>query len=286
MTRPDGPVLITGSSGGIGAATAARLARDGMLVYATARRASTLDELAALGCRTLDLDVTDEESMQDAVAMVTREHGHVAALVNNAGYGEYGAVEEVPPERIQVQFETNVFGLARLCQLVLPGMRAAGAGRIVNMSSMGGRIVFPLGGYYHATKHAVEAITDALRFEVAPFGIFATLIEPGLIRTGFGSTVGETLAASTASSSPYRALALAVDGQRGPSYASRLAAGPETVAAAVHRALTVPRPKPRYVVTPAAKALVHTRRLLGARVWDAYLRRQFRTAPQPQPQPR
>ncbi len=279
MARLDGPVLITGCSSGIGAATAKRVVPAGRPTYATARRSSTLGELAALGCRTLDLDVTDEESMRAAVRTVQDEHGRVGALVNNAGYGEYGAVEEVSLDRIRAQFETNVFGLVRLCQLVLPGMRDAGGGRIVNMSSMGGRLVFPLGGIYHGSKFAVEAITDALRFEVAPFGIAAILVEPGLIRTGFGATAGQTLRAATAPDSPYRELALALDDQMGDSYSSRFAGSPEAVAAAVHRALTARRPQPRYVVTPAAKAMVHARRLLGARVWDAALRRQFRAAP-------
>jgi NADP-dependent 3-hydroxy acid dehydrogenase YdfG len=279
MPRLDGPVLITGCSSGIGAATAARLAAAGMIVYASARRSSTLDELASHGCHPLDLDVTDEASMRAAVRAVEDMHGHVWALINNAGYGEYGAVEEVSPDRIRAQFETNVFGLVRLCQLVLPGMRAAGRGRIVNMSSMGGRLVFPLGGIYHGSKYAVEAITDALRFEVAPFGIAVTLVEPGLIRTGFGATAGQTLRAATAADSPYRGLADALDDQMGESYSSRLAASPAAVAATVHRALTARRPRPRYVITPAAKAMVHGRRLLGARVWDTMLRRAFRPAP-------
>ena len=134
--------------------------------YATARKVETLADWPPPGARTLALDVTDEESMVAAVEAVVAEHGRVGALVNNAGYGEYGAVEDVPVDRIRRQFETNVFGLARMCQLVLPSMRAAGAGRIVNIGSMGGRLTFPYGGYYHATKHAVEALSDALRFEV------------------------------------------------------------------------------------------------------------------------
>ncbi len=279
MTRLHGPVLITGCSSGIGAATAARLAKAGMTVYASARRSSTLAGLAELGCHTLDLDVTDDASMTAAVETVERAHGRVGALVNNAGYAEYGAVEDVPPERVRAQFETNVFGVTRLCQLVLPGMRAAGTGRIVNMSSMGGRLVFPLGGLYHGTKFAVEAISDALRFEVAPFGIAVIVVEPGLTRTGFGSTASRTLGASTPPSSPYHGLALALEAQMNRSFAAPVATRPETVAATVHRALTARRPRPRYVVTPAAKAMVHTRRLLGTRVWDAILRRQFRAAP-------
>ena len=187
MTQPT-TVLITGCSSGIGHATAERLVAAGWTVYATARKPETLAELEARGCRTLALDVTDEASMQAAVAAVEGEHGAIGALVNNAGYSQSGAIETVPMEKVRAQFETNVFGLVRLCQLVLPGMRRQRAGRIVNLSSMGGKLVFPGGGFYHATKYAVEAISDALRFEVKGFGIDVVLVEPGLIRTEFGTT--------------------------------------------------------------------------------------------------
>lgn len=272
-------VLITGASSGIGRATAQRLSRRGDLtVFATARKPAALDELAAAGIRTLALDVTDEESMRAAVAAVTAEHGAVGALVNNAGYGAYGTIEETDLDTVRRQFETNVFGLARMTQLVLPGMRAAGGGRIVNLSSMGGRLVFPAGGYYHASKYAVEAISDALRFEVAPFGVQVSIIEPGLIRTGFGATAADTLASSAETTGPYADLVEATDRQMAQSFASRtLSAGPEAVAAAIEKAVTARRPRTRYVVTPAAGALVHSRRLLGGRAFDAYLRRAFRT---------
>src|SRR5215204_7668127 len=150
-------VLITGCSTGIGRATAERLARSGMTVYATARRPETISDLEKVGCRTLALDVDDEESMRAAVAAVEEAEGSVGALVNNAGYSQSGAVETIPMDDLRRQFETNVFGLVRMCQLVLPGMRARGDGRIVNMSSMGGRLTFPGGGFYHASKYAVEA---------------------------------------------------------------------------------------------------------------------------------
>jgi NADP-dependent 3-hydroxy acid dehydrogenase YdfG len=163
-------VLITGCSSGIGRATAERLAGRGFTVYATARRVEAIADLEARGCRVMALDVTDEGSMQAAVDAVTTEHGAVGALVNNAGYSQSGPVEEVPIEDVRRQFETNVFGLVRMCQLVLPGMRAQRSGRIVNVSSMGANFTFPGGGFYHATKYAVEAISDALRFEVAGFG--------------------------------------------------------------------------------------------------------------------
>ena len=160
------PVLVTGCSTGIGRAVAEELLRQGHTVWATARRPDTLADLADRGAHVTALDVTDEASMSAAVAEVEAAHGSVGTLVNNAGYGEYGAVEEVDLDKVRAMFETNVFGLARMCQLVLPGMRRAGRGRIVNIGSMGGRFTFPLGGYYHATKYAVEALTDALRMEV------------------------------------------------------------------------------------------------------------------------
>jgi len=163
---PSKAALITGCSSGIGQATAERLLSDGWNVYATARRPETLTDLEAKGAKTLALDVTDEASMKAAVDAVTEAEGAVGVLVNNAGYSQSGAVESVPMDQVRRQFETNVFGLIRMCQLVLPGMRQQRWGKIVNLSSMGGRLVFPGGGLYHATKYAVEAISDALRFEV------------------------------------------------------------------------------------------------------------------------
>lgn len=267
-----GPILITGCSSGIGAATAKRLGSRGHLVYATARRPETLAEAAAAGCRTLALDVTDEQSMSHAVDTIVSEHGRVGALVNNAGYGEYGAVEDVSIDRVRKQFETNVFGLARMCQLVLPSMREAGRGRIVNIGSMGGRLTFPYGGYYHATKHAVEALSDALRFEVAPFGVQVVLFEPGLIATEFGSTVSETLGDTTADASPYSAAASRMDRMIGDMYANKLlAVGPGAVAKVIERALTTRRPHSRYVVPGVTRGLIGVRQLVPARVWDAMM---------------
>lgn len=178
-------VLITGCSTGIGRATAERLAQKGWRVYATARDVEKIHDLANRGCEVLPLDVTDEGSMGAAVGEIERREGAVGVLVNNAGYSQSGAIEEVPMEKVRRQFETNVFGLARMCQLALPGMRRQRWGRILNISSMGGVLTFPGGGYYHATKYAVEALSDALRFEVAGFNVKVTVIQPGLIRTSF-----------------------------------------------------------------------------------------------------
>jgi len=191
-------VLITGCSSGIGRATAERLVGEGWTVYATARRPETLTELEQKGCRTLALDVTDEQSMRAAVAQVTEEQGAVGVLVNNAGYSQSGAVESVPMEQVRAQFETNVFGLLQMCQLVLPGMRSQAWGKVVNISSMGGRLTFPGGGLYHATKYAVEALSDALRFEVRGFGVDVIVVEPGLIVTQFGEVAAGSVGQTTA----------------------------------------------------------------------------------------
>ena len=272
--------LVTGCSSGIGRATAERLAVSGWTVYATARRPETLSELEARGCRTLALDVTDEGSMRDAVAAVEGEHGAVGALVNNAGYSQSGAVETVPMEKVREQFETNVFGLVRLCQLVLPAMRAARGGRIVNLSSMGGRLVFPGGGFYHATKYAVEAISDALRFEVKGFGIDVVLVEPGLIRTEFGTTAAGGVSEAGEREGDYAHFNAHVATATEQIYESggpiaRLGGPPEAVAKVIEKALTATRPRARYTVTPSAKLLMGQRALLPDRAWDAVMRSQF-----------
>ena len=268
------PVLITGCSSGIGRATAEALLASGHTVYATARRPETLAALAARGAHTLALDVTDEVSMAAAVAVVEAEHGAVGTLINNAGYGEYGPVEEVPLDAVRQEFETNVFGLGRMCQLVLPGMRAAGHGRIVNISSMGGRLTFPTGGWYHASKYAVESLSDALRVEVARFGVDVVLVEPGMIRTEFDAVASSGLRSHD--DGPYAALRRHSDETTRRSYASRLAIDPARLARVIQRAVEARRPRPRYLVTPFAKAAVHLRRLAGGRVWDAVVRRSYR----------
>lgn len=272
-------VLITGCSTGIGRATALHLAAKGRTVYATARRLDAIADLAEQGCRTLALDVTDEASMQAAVDHVVAQEGAVGVLVNNAGYSQSGAIESVPMDDVRRQFETNVFGLARMCQLVLPGMREQRWGKIVNISSMGSNFVFPGGGYYHATKYAVEAISDALRFEVKGFGVDVIVVQPGLIRTAFGDTAVHGVGAATADDGPYarfnaevaRATAEVYEG--GP--LARFGGPPETVAKAIEKAISG-RSRIRMRVTPSAHLLVGQRRLMTDRLWDRFLATQFR----------
>jgi NAD(P)-dependent dehydrogenase (short-subunit alcohol dehydrogenase family) len=281
MAEASKAALITGCSSGIGHATAEHLAARGWKVYATARRTESIADLGERGCKTLALDVTDEGSMQAAVTAVEDAEGAVGALVNNAGYSQSGALETLPLDRLRAQFETNVFGLVRMCQLVLPGMRRQGAGRIVNVSSMGGRLTFPGGGAYHGTKHAVEALSDALRFEVRGFGIDVVVIEPGLIKTRFGETAAGSIDAAPATGDdPYADFNAAVGTATAQVYdgpLARLGGGPETVARAIERAISSRRPKTRYKVTPSARLALAQRRLLPDRAWDAFLRTQFPT---------
>jgi NAD(P)-dependent dehydrogenase (short-subunit alcohol dehydrogenase family) len=273
-------VLITGCSTGIGRATAERLARAGHNVYATARNEASIEDLRAGGCHTLALDVCDEVSMTAAVEHVVSEAGAVGVLVNNAGYSQSGALETVAIDDVRRQFETNVFGAIRLSQLVLPGMRAQRWGRIVNISSMGANFTFPGGGIYHATKYALEAISDALRFEVKGFGVDVVVIQPGLIRSSFGETAAIGVERGEG---PYAAFNASVAAtttevyEKGP--LARLGGDPDDVAKAVERAITRRRPKIRMRVTPSAHLLIGQRRMMTAGMWDRFLATQF-TRPQ------
>jgi NAD(P)-dependent dehydrogenase (short-subunit alcohol dehydrogenase family) len=272
-------VLITGCSTGIGRATAERLAASGWKVYATARRTESIADLEAKGCSTLACDVTDEASMSACVAAVEEAEGAVGVLVNNAGYSQSGAIESVPLDKARAQFETNVFGLIRMCQLALPKMRAQGWGKIVNVSSMGGKLVFPGGGLYHGTKYAVEAISDALRFEVKGFGVDVVIIEPGLIVTSFGDAAAGSVDAEL-EGSDYDDFNAAVAKETAGVYEGpmkRLGGGPDVVAAAIEKAITKKRPRTRMPVTASARLALGQRKLLTDRMWDRVMRSQFPT---------
>lgn len=293
MTTPmpgSGAALVTGCSSGIGRSTALALHRAGLPVYASARRPESLHELAAAGLTTLALDVTDEPSMQAAVDRILTDHGAVGVLVNNAGYALQGPVETTPLNEARAQFETNVFGMVRLTQLALPGMRAQGWGRVVNMSSMGGRFTFPGGGFYHASKHAVEAVSDALRYEVAPFGVAVVLVEPGPVTSAFGDTAVGTIdtapgEAGDNGEDAYAAFRRALAARYAQAYDGsrmRLASSPDDVAAVIVRAVRVRRPRTRYTVGPVAKTLIGLRRFTPSPVFDAVIRRSF---PVPEPGP-
>jgi NADP-dependent 3-hydroxy acid dehydrogenase YdfG len=276
-------VLITGCSSGIGEATARRLAAHGWTVYASARRLESIQSLAEAGCKLLQLDVCNESSMRAAVDTVEREHGAVGVLVNNAGYSQGGPIEQVPLESVRRQFETNVFGLIALTQMVLPAMRSQHWGKVVNIGSMGGRLTLPGGGLYHATKHSLEAISDALRFEVRGFGVDVVLIEPGLITTEFGKTAVATVNEADSTGEPdgedpykkfnVKLAAMTAGVYEGPM--RHLGGGPDVVAKAIEKAISRRKAPSRMLLTPSAHLTVFQRKVLPDKVWDAVLRTQM-----------
>ena len=260
--------LVTGASAGIGKAIVRRLLKDGWTVYGAARRIDRMADIQAEGAHLLALDVTDDAGMSTGVATLLQEQGRIDALVNNAGYGSYGTVEDVPIAEARRQFEVNVFGLARLSQLVLPAMRLARAGTIVNISSMGGRGWTPIGGWYHATKHAVEVLSDAMRVETRPFGIRVVVVQPGRIESEWSATAARTLRDSAASS-VYRdqvePLAEMLEDYGG-------AAAPEVIADAVAKAVTSAHPKRRYATPADARVMIFLHWLLPDAAWEWLMR--------------
>jgi NAD(P)-dependent dehydrogenase (short-subunit alcohol dehydrogenase family) len=274
---PSPVAIVTGASSGIGHATALRLKSAGFTVYAGARRMEKMKDLADAGIHTVDLDVTDDASMVGIVDRVIADTGRIDVLVNNAGYGAFGALEDVPNAEGRRQFDVNVFGLARMTQLVLPHMRAQKSGRIINMSSMGGRIYEPLGSWYHATKFAVEGMSDSLRLEVSPFGIHVVLIEPGGMNTEWGAIAADgliTASASTAYADQAPGVAKLL---RSSDRKARPSSSPDRIAKAVTRAATARRPKVRYLLGPGAKPLVALHTILPDRVFDRMMARVFGT---------
>ena len=266
-------VLITGASSGIGKATAERLLKDGYSVYAAARRVERMRDLESLGATALRMDVTREDDLLACVARINAERGGVDVLINNAGFGLYGAMEDIPLDEARYQFEVNLFGAARLTQLVLPYMRERRAGKIVNVSSIGGRIHTPLGSWYHATKHALEGWSDCLRFELRGFGIDVIVIQPGAIRTEFGDVAfGPSLERSGGTA--YCGLA---NGMRDRvETTGALGSSPSVIAGTIARALRADRPRTRYAAGQFAGPLLLLRRLLSDRMFDRLIARMLR----------
>ncbi|WP_329789244.1 oxidoreductase [Lentzea sp. DG1S-22] len=257
--------LVTGASSGIGEATAKELQKAGYTVYAAARRVQRMEGLATKGVRVLEMDVTDDGSMTEGVKKIIAETGRIDVLVNNAGYGSYGAVEDVPLDEARYQFEVNVFGLARLVQLVSPHMREAGRGRIINVSSIGGRIYEPLGAWYHSTKFAVEGLSDSLRLELKPFGVDVVVIQPGGIKTEWGGIAVENLE-KTSGGGAYAGQVKQLAG-----FFSQMerASEPEVIADVIVKAAEARRPRTRYAAGFGARPVLFARRVLSDRAFDA-----------------
>ena len=264
-------ILVTGASSGIGYDAAEAFARQGHRVYAAARRVERMEPLKALGVVPLRMDVTDEASLEAGVRTVLEAEGRIDALVNNAGYGYFGAIENVPLEEARRQLEVNVFGLARLCQLVIPCMREQGSGRIVNISSVAGKAVLYFGGWYHVSKFSVEALSDALRMELKPFGIDVSMIEPGGIKTNWGIIAADHLAESS-KGTPYEAEGLRESETIRKAYSMRLLSNPSVVTRAISKAVNSRRPRARYRVGFGAGTLLFLHAILPTRWWDALFR--------------
>ena len=268
--------LVTGASSGMGKEIARQLIADGMRVYVAARRVEQMADLARLGAHILEMDISKEEQVRAAVAKILTEAGGVDVLVNNAGFGLYGAVEDIPVDDARYQFEVNVFGPARLTQLLLPAMRERRSGTIVNITSMGGKIYTPLGAWYHATKHALEGWSDCLRLELAPFGIRVVIVEPGLIETAFGEVVSKGMLARSGMGA-YADVTRAVTKSTQEAYGHGRYTSADVIAKVVSKAIRASKPRTRYVAGAFAKPMIFIRKWFGDRMFDRMIMSQVRS---------
>ncbi|RRD25376.1 oxidoreductase [Brucellaceae bacterium VT-16-1752] len=274
FTKGKKTALVTGASSGMGKSIAKRLINDGYQVYVSARSVDKMADLADLGAQPLRIDVSKDEEIVAGVETILAQTGGGDVLVNNAGFGLYGPVEEIPLDEARYQFEVNMFGAARLTQLLLPAMREKKAGTIVNITSMGGKIYTVLGAWYHATKHALEGWSDSLRLEVEPFGIRVVIIEPGLIETGFGDA-GQQGIAERSKNGPYEKIANGVVKSMQSSYGHNRGTNPDVIAETVSKAIASSRPKTRYLVGAYAKPMIWIRKWLGDRIFDRMIKSQM-----------
>lgn len=267
-------ILITGASSGMGKETAKLLAGQGHKVYAGARRLEKMKDLESLGIEPIAMDVTREEDNKKAVDTIISRENRIDVLINNAGFGLYGAVEDIPLKDARYQFDVNLFGLAGLTQLVLPYMRRQKSGRIINLSSMGGKIYTPLGAWYHATKHAVEGFSDCLRLEVKQFGIDVVVIEPGLIQTNFGKVVGEQVQKYVDGSAYKSMLDPYLKMMNDPKFAT-MGTRAIVLAKEIARAVNAKKPKTRYLKGMMAKPAIFIRNTFGDRIYDSFISKAF-----------
>ena len=265
-------ILLTGASSGIGYQTAESLAKEGHIVYGAARRIEKMEDLKQFGVKSIYLDITDENSIKNVVDTIIGNEGRIDVLINNAGYGSFGAVEDVDISEAKMQFEVNLFGLARLVQLGLPYMRKQKSGRIINVSSMGGRLTTYFGAWYHATKYALEAFSDALRMEVSDFGIDVSLIEPGGIKTDWGIIASDKLEKS-AKGGAYEKEAMKTAKGMKKQYSGNLLSNPIVITKSISKAVNSNRPKARYLIGFMAKPLVFLHTILPTKVFDKIMKK-------------
>lgn len=266
-------ILITGASAGMGKDFARELVKDGHTVYGAARRLDKMDDIKALGVKTISMDVTDEASMVKSVEAIIKTEGRLDVLINNAGFGSYGAIEDVSIEDAKYQLDVNVFGAARLSQLVIPQMRKQHFGRIINISSIGGKFAMPLGGWYHASKFALEALSDALRNEVKPFGIDVVVIEPGGVKSEWSDIAMDNLVKISVNGA-YSKMAKKLAGMSKTQ--GHRAAEPEVITNLVRKAIDAKNPKTRYSGGFMAGPLLFLRKILSDRMMDKLFMSQLK----------
>ncbi len=268
-------ILITGASSGMGKVTAQKLIKEGHTVYAVARRIDQMQDLASIGGKPLQMDVTNEADIEKVVDTIIQNEGKIDVLWNNAGYGLYGSVEDVSLEEARKQMEVNVFGLAAVTQKVVPFMRKQKSGLIINTSSVGGKVYFPMGAWYHASKHAVEGLSDCLRLELKPFGIDVVILEPGFIATEFGSVLLSNFK-KISKDSAYSEMMNAIITNTKKTEAEGNNSQPTVIADAVSKIIKTKNPKTRYSVGKMAKPLIFLRNLVGDKMYDKMVTSQLK----------
>jgi NAD(P)-dependent dehydrogenase (short-subunit alcohol dehydrogenase family) len=266
-------VLITGASSGIGRATAIYLAQNGYKVYGAARRIEKMQDLPTHGIHPVYLDVTKEESLVACVEQVLKEAGSIDVLINNAGSGYYGALEDMQMADARYQMEVNVFGVARLIQLLLPTMRKNNYGKIVNISSVGGQMTLPMGAWYHASKFAIEGLSGALHKEVKPFGIDVIVIEPGGVKSEM-SELGGGYMMRVSGHTVYSSLAKGIADFYGKLGAS--ASDPIVIARLIRKSIEAAHPRTRYAGAAGAKLLLFFRKILSDKLFDKLIMSQLK----------
>lgn len=268
-------ILITGASSGMGKVTAEKLIKEGHTVYTVARRIDQMQDLASIGGKPLQMDVTNEADIEKVVDTIIQNEGKIDVLWNNAGYGLYGSVEDVSLEEARKQMEVNVFGLAAVTQKVVPFMRKQKSGLIINTSSVGGKVYFPMGAWYHASKHAVEGLSDCLRLELKPFGIDVVILEPGFIATEFGSVLLNNFE-KISKDSAYSDMMNAIITNTKKTEAEGGNSQPTVIADAVSKIIKTKNPKTRYSVGKMAKPLIFLRNLVGDKMYDKIVTSQLK----------
>jgi short-subunit dehydrogenase len=268
-------IFITGASSGMGKDAALQLIKEGHIVYGAARRVQQMEDLTKAGGHALPLDVTDENSVKKAVDTIIKNEGRIDVLVNIAGYAVYGAVEDTTLDDARRQYEVNIFGLAAVTKAVLPHMREQHSGKIINISSMGGKMYTPMGAWYHSTKHALEGWSDCLRLELKPFGIDVVIVEPGIIKTEFADVMHQPLL-DRSGSGPYAKMANAVAGATEKSYAKGQSSSPEVITRLLSKIVRSRKPKTRYAAGKFAKPMMWIRKYLGDRIFDAVVMSQVK----------